>query len=75
MTHIDVLTHEILTAFVDKIEIGPKEFEGGLQKATHRNTPFRQSIKIHYRFIGELEDASPEKQFPCPPGADNVRTA
>ena len=75
MTHIDVLTHEILTAFVDKIEIGPKEFEGGLQKATHRNTPFRQSIKIHYRFIGELEDPSPEKQFPCPPGTDNVRTA
>lgn len=53
-SHIDVLDRETLLTFVERIEIGPKQFVDGLRKATHRNTPYRQSIRISYRFIGEI---------------------
>ena len=53
-SHIDVLDRETLLTFIDRIEVGPKQFEGGLRKATHRNTPYRQDVRIFYRFIGEI---------------------
>lgn len=53
-THIEVLDRETLLTFVDRIEVGPKEYPEGVQKATHRNTPFRQSIRIFYKFVGEF---------------------
>ena len=53
-TRIESLDHEILQTFVERIEVGPKEYSSGTQKATHRNQPYRQSIRIFYRFIGEL---------------------
>lgn len=53
-THVDVLDRETLLTFVDRIEVGPKEYPEGVQKATHRNTPYRQSIRIFYKFIGEF---------------------
>lgn len=62
-SRIDVLDRETLLTFVERIEVGPKEFENGLRKATHRNTPYRQSIRIFYRFIGEL-DMKGNKQLP-----------
>ena len=41
--------------------MGPKEYPDGTVKATHRNQPYRQSIRIFYRFIGEMrEDATRE---------------
>ncbi len=54
-THIDVLTRDILTTFVDRIEVGPKMFGNGRTKATHRNQPFRQNVRIFYKFIGEVK--------------------
>lgn len=54
--HIDELDRETLLTFVDKIVVGPKEFPEGYEKATHRSTPFTQSIKIYYKFIGELSE-------------------
>ena len=54
-THIDTLDRDTVLTFVDKIEVGPKEFENGLTRATHRNTPYRQIVRIFYRFIGELD--------------------
>ena len=56
-SHIDTLNRDILLTFVDRIEVGPKVFENGLKKATHRNTPFKQSVKIFYKFIGEIDSA------------------
>lgn len=53
-SHIDVLDRETLLTFVERIEVGPKQFADGRRKATHRNTPYRQSIRISYRFIGEI---------------------
>lgn len=45
-----------LLTFVDRIEVGPKILPEGTEKVTHRSQPYRQQIRIHYRFIGELED-------------------
>ena len=62
-TRIESLDREILQTFVERIEVGPKEYSSGTQKATHRNQPYRQSIRIFYRFIGEL-DQEAVRAFP-----------
>ena len=53
-THIEELDRETLLTFVDRIEVGPKQLPAGIEKATHRNMPYRQSIRIFYKFIGEF---------------------
>ena len=60
-SHIDVLDRETLLTFVERIEVGPKQFADGRRKSTHRNTPYRQDIRIYYRFIGELTTQSEQK--------------
>lgn len=62
-THIETLDRDTLITFVQRIEVGPKELPNGTEKATHRNQPFRQSIRIFYKFIGEL-DSTPLRNFP-----------
>jgi site-specific DNA recombinase len=62
-SHIEVLDRDILQTFVEKIEVGPKELPDGQQKATHRNQPYRQSIRIFYKFIGELS-GEPVRELP-----------
>ena len=52
-SHIEVLDRDILHAFIERIEIGEKILPDGLTIAGPR-TPYRQSIRIFYRFIGEL---------------------
>ena len=54
-THIEELDRDMLLTFVERIEVGPKQYEPGTIKATHRNQPYRQSIRIFYKFIGEVE--------------------
>lgn len=54
-THIEELTRDTLLTFVDRIEIGPKILPDGTSKVTHRNHPYRQSVRIFYRFIGEVK--------------------
>ena len=54
-THLDELDRDTLVTFVDRIEIGPKIYENGSHKAAARaNQPYRQSVRIFYKFIGEL---------------------
>lgn len=52
-THIDVLTREIVSAFIDKIEVFPKVLPPGKQIASH-NVTYTQEVKIHYKFIGNF---------------------
>ena len=52
--HIDELDRNVLHTFVERIEIGRKILPDGRKVASHRNTSFSQSIRIYYRFIGEL---------------------
>jgi len=62
-THLDTLDRETLLTFVEKIEVGPKELPEGKEKATHRNQPYRQNVRIFYKFIGELSE-EPTNEFP-----------
>ncbi len=68
-THIKELGRETLLTFVERIEVGPKQYPDGTVKATHRNQPYRQHIRIFYKFVGELAQ-EPVRQFPvCTKGA------
>lgn len=62
-SHIDVLDRETLLTFVEKIEVGPKILPEGTVKATHRSQSYQQSVKIYYKFIGQLEE-EPIRDFP-----------
>ena len=66
-TQIQKLDRETLLTFVEKIEVGPKEYPDGIVKATHRNQPYRQSIRIFYKFIGEMSK-EPVRELPPPAG-------
>lgn len=63
-TDMDTLDREKLAAFIDRIEVGPKIPEGGAVKAPHRDQPYRQSIRIFYRFIGELSSEHADRTLP-----------
>ena len=67
-TDMDTLDREKLVTFIDRIEIGPKILAPGTVKATHRNQPYRQSIRIFYRFIGELSAENTERVLPVAVG-------
>ncbi len=57
-THLDELDRDTLVTFVDRIEIGPKIYENGSHKIPSRaNQPYRQSVHIFYKFIGELAES------------------
>lgn len=66
--HIDELTPEIVRTFIERIEVGEKILPDGYKVASH-NIPFRQNIRITYRFIGNInkeertfnQDDSPTK--------------
>ena len=59
--HIDELTEEIVRTFIEKIEIGKKELPEGYQ-AAGKNTPYKQQIKIYYRFIGNIQKSNTIRQ-------------
>lgn len=61
--YIDVLDRDTLLTFVERIEVGPKQLPEGIEKASHHNTPYVQSIRIFYKFIGELT-AEPIRDLP-----------
>ncbi len=52
-THIEELTEEIVRTFIEKIEVGEKILPPGYTVASHK-IPYKQSIKIYYRFIGNI---------------------
>ncbi|MBD5160775.1 MAG: recombinase family protein [Oscillibacter sp.] len=55
-THLETLDRDTLLTFVDRIEIGPKVYEDGSHRMPARaNQPYRQSVRIFYKFIGELD--------------------
>ena len=52
-TCVEKLDRDMLHAFIERIEIGEKILPEGRKVAGPR-TPYRQSIRIFYRFIGEV---------------------
>ena len=55
--HIEELTPEIVRTFIERIDIGKKVLPEGYTVATH-NLPYKQSIKITYRFIGDIGNSN-----------------
>ena len=56
-TRLEQLDRDTLVTFVDRIEIGPKVYEDGSHKIPARaNQPYRQSVRIFYKFVGELTE-------------------
>lgn len=62
-SQIETLDRELLTTFVDRIEVGPKILPEGRKAASHRNQPYSQRVRIYYKFIGELE-TEPMRELP-----------
>ena len=62
-TEIEELDEETLRTFIDRIEIGPKELPEGYKQVPRKGQPYRQKIRIFYRFIGELVE-EPERNMP-----------
>lgn len=62
-TEIEELDEETLRTFIERIEIGPKELPEGYQQVPRNGTPYRQKVRIFYRFIGELVE-EPERTMP-----------
>lgn len=54
-THIDELTEDVVRTFIERIEIGEKILPPGYTVASHK-IPYKQKIKIYYRFIGNIAD-------------------
>ena len=61
---VEALDRDILHTFVERIEIGEKILPAGKSIAGSK-TPYRQSIRIFYRFIGEL-NGEPVRQINKP---------
>ena len=62
-THIEELDRETVQTFIERIEVGPKLLPDGTEKIIHRNQPYQQSIRIFYKFIGEME-GEPVRDMP-----------
>ena len=66
-THLETLDRDTLVTFVDRIEIGPKVYKDGSHRIPARaNQPYRQSVRIFYKFIGEVQPDSREEQVDVP---------
>ena len=66
-THLEELDRDTLVTFVDRIEIGPKLYENGGHKIPARaNQPYRQSVRIFYKFIGEIEPEAQVEEVDVP---------
>lgn len=53
-TELDELTEDIVRAFIERIEIGEKILPEGVKVASHKETKYKQLIKIKYRFIDPI---------------------
>ncbi len=58
--HIDELTPEIVRTFIERIEVGEKILPDRYKVASH-SIPFKQNIRITYRFIGNISEG--ERDF------------
>ena len=55
-SYIEELDRETLLTFVERIEVGPKVFPEGVKYQSRNHPSYRQSIRIFYKFIGELSE-------------------
>ena len=53
-TYIETLDRDTLITFIDRIEVGEKILPEGYEKMPRKNATYQQSIRIFYKFIGEV---------------------
>ena len=61
-TYIETLDRDTLVTFIDRIEIGEKILPEGYKKMPRKNASYQQSIRIFYKFIGEIT-SEPVREF------------
>lgn len=65
-TEFEELTEETVRMFIERIEIGEKILPEGYKVASHKETQYKQNIKIKYRFIDpvlqEISNTDVEKE-------------
>lgn len=66
-THIETLDRDTLVTFVERIEVGDKIYPEGFTKMPRKNASFQQSVKIYYKFIGEIVERNVREFPPCCP--------
>lgn len=52
---IDELTRDILTTFIERIEVDAKVLPEGVKMVTHDTQVFQQEITIYFKFVGNLD--------------------
>lgn len=52
-SQVEELSPEILSTFIDRIEVEPKRYPPGAVVSPKSKTPYEQTIHIYYKFIGE----------------------
>lgn len=61
-TYIETLDRDTLVTFIDRIEIGEKVLPKGYTKMPRKHGSYQQSIRIFYKFIGEIK-SEPAREF------------
>ena len=61
-TYLETLDRDTLVTFIDRIEIGEKILPEGYVKMPRKKASYQQSIRIFYKFIGEIV-AEPVREF------------
>lgn len=69
-TEVEELTEETARTFIRRIEVGDREYEDGINPRS-RTAPYKQHIRIFYRFIGDL-DGDALRPFPAASGPHNT---
>ena len=55
-TCLDTLDRDTLLTFVERVEVGPKEYADGQPRGPRSREPYRQQVRIVYKFIGDLNE-------------------
>ena len=53
-SEITELTRDILTTFIERIEVDAKVLPEGVKMITHDNQEFEQEINIYFKFVGDI---------------------
>ena len=62
MRQLETLDRDTLITFVERIEVGEKILPEGFAKMPRKNAPYQQSLRIFYKFIGEIV-SEPIREF------------
>ena len=65
-TYIETLDRDTLVTFVERVEVGDKIYPEGFVKMPRKNASYQQSVRIFYKFIGEIAPEPVREFAPSP---------